>query len=784
VAARRSPRRQGRGAVAPGRLAGLLVVSLLLVLTAWGVAALQPPDPLPVTAPADRFSAARAFEHVRAIADEVHVAGSPANDRVVEGLVVTLGELGLDTRVQNAVGTWQSGHGETEMARVRNVVGVLPGSDSTGRLFLMAHHDSVGTGPGAADAAGVSLLLEAVRALSQGPQLRNDVVVVLTDAEEACRCGAEAFATSHPLAGDGGVVLNFEARGTSGPPIMVETSRRNAELVAAFATAAPHPVASSFAVEVSRALPDDTDFSVLLGDGDFTGLDTAFIDGAAGHHTPQDTPDRLDRGTLQATGDNALAVARELAGSDLAALSEPGAEDASYFPVLGELVRYPGRWVWPLAAAALAAVTLLGIVAGRRGETSPGRTAGAAALALIPLILGPLAVQGLWSLLVAVRPEYSSMLDPWRPGWFRLAAVALVASVVLIWYAALRRRVGPDALALGALVWLAVLAAVLAAYAPGSSYLVAWPALAGAAAGIVAGLTSSRLVRAGAALVGGAVAVVVLAPTVALFFPALGLSSGAAPAVIATMLAVSLLPAFELLFADDQRAAGGGGRLAAAVPLVAVLVAVACTGVGLAVDRFDADHPVPSQLVYALDTDTGQAWWASTEDEPGEYTGRYVFGRGALAVAFPYLAGADVASGPAERADLPAPVVTRVSDAVVGENREIAVRVTPQRPGVRLLAVELSVAGGTVIGGRVSGRAVAEEALGQDRLRVTFHAPPVGGLQASFTVRGDGPVTVRAIDGSHGLDGLPGFEPRPEGVDAAGTHSSDLVVVAATTQLG
>jgi hypothetical protein len=764
----------------------LLVVALLLGLTAWSVAALQPPDPLPLTAPADQFSAARAFEHVQEIAAETHVAGSAANDRVVENLVSTLSELGLDTRVQNAVGTWQSGPGETEMARVRNVVGVLPGSDSTGRLFLMAHHDSVETGPGAADdAAGVSSLLEAVRALSQGPQLRNDVVVVLTDAEEACLCGAEAFATSHPLAGNGGVVLNFEARGTSGPPIMFETSRGNAELAGAFADVAPHPVASSFAVEVYRALPNDTDFSVLLGDGDFTGLNTAFIDGAAGYHTPQDVPDRLDRGTLQAMGDNALAVARELAGRDLGALAQPGADDASYFPVLGELVRYPGSWVWPLAAAALAAAALLVVAASRRGESSPGRTAGGAALALIPLILGPLAVQGLWAGLVAIRPDYSSMLDPWRPGWFRLAAVALVVAVVLVWYAALRRRVGPEALALGALVWLAVLAAVLAAFAPGGSYLAAWPALAGAVAGIVAALTSSRVVQAGAALVGGAVAVVVLAPTVALFFPALGLSSGAAPAVVATMLAVALLPAFELLFGDDEGAAEDRGRLAAAaVPVTALVVAVAFTGVGLAVDRFDADHPVPSQLVYALDTDTDQAWWASTEDDPGEYTGRYVSGRGALPVSFPYLAGADVASGPAERADLPAPVVETVSDAVVGENREITVRVTSQRAGVRLLAVELSVADGTVVGGRVSGRSIAEDALGQDRLWVTFHAPPAGGLQASFTVRGNGPVTLRAIDGSDGLDGLPGFEPRPDDVDAAGTHSSDLVVVAGTTPLG
>ena len=786
MSARRSSRRGRRTSGAPGRIAGLLVVALLLGLTAWSVAALQPPDPLPLTAPPDRFSAARAFEHVQEIATETHVAGSPANERVVDGLVATLIELGLDTRVQNAVGTWQSGPGETEMARVRNVVAILPGSASTGRLFLMAHHDSVETGPGAADdAAGVSSLLEAVRALSQGPRLRNDVVVVLTDAEEACLCGAEAFATSHPLAANGGVVLNFEARGTSGPPIMFETSRGNAELAGAFATAAPHPVASSFAVEVYRALPNDTGFSVLLGDGDFTGLNTAFIDGAAAYHTPQDTAQRLDRGTLQAMGDNALAVARELAGRDLGPLSRPGAADASYFPVLGELVRYPGSWVWPLAAAALAAVLLLAVVASRRGESSLGRTAGGAALALIPLALAPLAVQGLWSLLVAVRPDYSSMLDPWRPGWFRLAAVALVVAVVLIWYAALRRRVGPAALALGALVWLAVVAAVLAAFAPGGSYLAAWPALAGAGTGVLATLTSSRVVRASAALVGGAVAVVVLAPTVALFFPALGLSSGAAPAVVATMLAVALLPAFELLFPDDELTPLGEGRLtAAAVPITAVVVAVACTGAGLAVDRFDADHPVPSQLVYALDTDKAQAWWASTEDEPGEYTGRYVSGRGALPVDFPYLAGADVVSGPAELAELPAPVIETLSDTVVGENREITVRITPQRTGVRLLTVELSVADGTVTGGRVSGRAIAETALGEDRIWVTFHAPPTDGLRASFTVRGGGAVTLRAIDGSDGLDGLPGFEARPEDVDAAGTHSSDLVVVAGTTQLG
>ncbi|MEK8109221.1 M28 family peptidase [Micromonospora sp. M12] len=101
--------------------------------------------------------------------------------------------------------------GGATLARVRNVVARLPGTASTGRVFLVAHYDSVQTGPGGNDdAAGTSTILEVARALTTGPRPRNDIVFVLTDAEEACLCGAAAFAASHPLAADGGVVLNLE----------------------------------------------------------------------------------------------------------------------------------------------------------------------------------------------------------------------------------------------------------------------------------------------------------------------------------------------------------------------------------------------------------------------------------------------------------------------------------------------------------------------------------------------------------------------------------------------
>jgi hypothetical protein len=111
------------------------------------------------------------------------------------------------------------------------------------------------------------------------------------------------------------------------------------------------------------------------------------------------------------------------------------------------------------------------------------------------------------------------------------------------------------------------------------------------------------------------------------------------------------------------------------------------------------------------------------------------------------------------------------------------VTVAPQRD-VRLLSLEVRTDGGTVVGADAQGRAVPDAALGADRLFVTFHAPPEEGVRFTVEVAGGGAVTLRAVDGSDGLAGLPGFEPRPDDVDAAGTHSSDLVVVSRTTEAG
>ena len=761
-----------------GRLLGLAALLLITALAAFSVLALQPPAPAPADAPTDAFSAGRAFAEVQQIAAATHVTGSAADDRVRAHLVDVLTGMGLQTRVQEAVGVHSDGPGSVGVASVRNVVAVLPGSDPTGRLFLVAHHDSVATGPGSSDdAAGVSTVLETVRALAAGPRLRNDVVVVFTDAEEACLCGAEAFVDSDPLGAEGGVVLNLEARGTGGPPLMFQTASGNADLVGVYAGAAPHPAATSFAVEVYRALPNDTDFTPLLAAG-FTGLNTAYIDGSAAYHTPEDTPDRMDRGSLQAMGDNTLALARALGADDLRDLAEPSSGDAVYFPVLGRLVRYPGWLVWPVAGLAVVAVGALALVA-RRSGTSLRRSLAGVGLAVVPLVLALVAAQAAWALLVAVRPSYGGLDDPWRPGWYRLGVVLLTLAVLLVWYALLRRRVGPRALAIGGLAWLAMIGVILAALAPGGSYLTAIPALGGALTGL-AGLAGGPVARLVAAVVGGAVAVVVLAPTIALFFPALGLAVGAFPALLTVLLGLALLPVVEFLFPTGERPRRRGSAL---VPATAVVGAIALFATGLDVDTFDAAHPVPTELMYVLDADRGQAWWVSLEDDPVDWTAQYLAGAdappGELADAVPVLGG-DAATGEAEPADLPAPALTTSVRELAGGQREVTVAVQSRRPA-RL--VMLDVAGATVTDATVADRAVPAQALQQDRLTVTFHAPPAEGIRATFVVDGDGPLTVRALDASDGLADVPGFIPRPPSLGVAGGTTSDLLVVATRQRL-
>jgi hypothetical protein len=88
--------------------------------------------------------------------------------------------------------------------------------------------------------------------------------------------GAEAFVAEHDRARDVAIAISLEARGTSGPSIMFETSRNNRWLIREFARAVPRPVANSLTHDVYRRLPNDADATVFRRAG-MDVLNFAFI---------------------------------------------------------------------------------------------------------------------------------------------------------------------------------------------------------------------------------------------------------------------------------------------------------------------------------------------------------------------------------------------------------------------------------------------------------------------------------------------------------------------------
>ncbi|MEV1170603.1 M20/M25/M40 family metallo-hydrolase [Nonomuraea sp. NPDC049784] len=206
------------------------------------------------------------MRHLERFATERRPIGSQAGDRARDYLAGQLRAAGLDVRVQRAIGA-DSSAGLASFGQVDNIVATAKGADATGTVVIAAHYDFAAMGPGASDdAAAVAAMLETVRAL-KGTALRNDLVLLMTDGEEDGTQGARAFIREHPLGREGGVLLNWEARGVSGPSLMFETSKNNARLVETFASAVPHPRGDSTMVEIYRLLPNNTDFTPMSQSG-------------------------------------------------------------------------------------------------------------------------------------------------------------------------------------------------------------------------------------------------------------------------------------------------------------------------------------------------------------------------------------------------------------------------------------------------------------------------------------------------------------------------------------
>lgn len=768
------------------RASALLVLALIAALIIGATIAHRPPSE-PTAPAADAFDTQRAMDHLEPIAQEPSPIGSTANDRNRDYLVDELQALGLETEVQSAVGARAFGD-QVSSGLANNVVATVPGTDPTGQLVLAAHYDSTPTTPGASDdKMSVAVIMEIARHLAQGEPPRNDIVLLLSDGEEPGLIGAEAFAEHHPAAEDGGVLINLEGPGNAGPSALYNSSPDNAALVNLHATAAPYPSGESAMASVYRLMPNNSDFTTLTEHG-FTGLEYGPLDGRVYYHHPRDTVEALDRGTLYQHGANTLALTRELMDSDLA--ETDAHSDATYFTVAGKVVHYPDTLVWPLALIATLAVAALGLLSRTTGAATTPRLLAAAATGVIPLLVSLGAGWALWQALSLVRPEYGDLLpaDPsYQPELYRWALLALVVAVVWSWHLLARRWFGAPAALAGALLWPALFGVAMAALAPGAAYAGTLPALAAALAGIAALAIGRarprwRLAVLAAGIVPGAL---LAALTGYLFTAALGMAMGTP--IAAMGFAITALITLPLLETALPAPGSTHRRRQLLAPLSALATAAVLATWGLVVDRHDDDHPRMAHLVHITDADTDTSKWASYNTAPTAWGQDYApqehthedsdlaLPRG---VWFEQVGTAPHNQDPPpeiEVDDLRTQDGDTVLDLTLRSHRDAFALV---------LHLDRKVIDGTLqVPDLPESQLPAMDTTDDTEelpYEVHFFNPPEEGVAMTVHVEGTDRPELAVSDATLGLEDIPGFEPRPAGVDLApslGVISTDTAII-------
>ena len=556
------------------RLAAVaLPLAAVLALALWRA---RGPEPRPASAPAGVFSAQRAMDALGEVLREgvPHPVGSPANAVVRDRLVTRFRGLGYQTTVQRRFAC----NALPSCAMVENVIARAPGQ-SQDAVVLVAHYDSVPSGPGASDdGMGVATLLEVARAV-RGQRFRNPITFLVTDGEEAGLLGAEAFVADEALSRDAAVFVNVENRGTRGLSNMFETSRGNRWLIRHLARGLDRPQATSFFYTVYNYLPNDTDVTVFKRAGK-AAVNFAAIEGVNWYHTPFDDLAHASPRTLQHHGDNALGTLHALADADLAARS---GDDASYFDVLGFFLIW-----WPAGATVwIAVISLVLLVFAARKSNPRAMTFGVLGT-FAAILAAVLAGLGMSWLLRLRSPGVNWVATP-AP---TVAALWLIGFAAAVFGMALFRKKSDErALLYGcAIVWHAI-AVTLALTLTGAAFVFLVPAMIVT----VAALVGTSETTAGAAA--STVAAVLFFPMGLMFYEALGSRLMVVVAVIIGLMATLAAPLFA--------------RIRYAVILASV--AILCAVVALLLPAVTPEKPRGQNLAYVDDPAAAPMWTSSLQ---------------------------------------------------------------------------------------------------------------------------------------------------------------------------
>ncbi len=623
-------------------------------------------------APLSEFSTSRALQQVKNISQRPHFVGSENHNLVANYLVKELENLGLKTSLQEGFSFTEKG----TLTKCKNILARIKGTNSDKALLLLSHYDSAphSYSKGASDAgSGVATILESVRAFTYNKTAhKNDIIILFSDAEELGLNGAALFVTQHNWAKEVGLVLNFEARGSSGPSYMfMETNVGNAGLVKEFSAAnVKYPVANSLMYSVYKMLPNDTDLTVFREQGNIQGYNFAFIDGHYNYHTAQDDVNHLDKNTLAHQGKYLMPLLNYFSNADLNTTQTT--EDDVYFSIPFTFISYPFSLILPMVIIAFVLLLFLIFIGmGKRILSFPEMARG-----FIPF-LGSLIVSGFitffgWKLLLLLYPQYNDLLNGFTYNGhdYIVAFTLLSLSICFAFYQIFSfKKVTMNHYVAPLLFWI-VINGLLAFFLKGAGFLII-PAYAGLL--MLASFVLTQKSKCILNLFLSIPSLLLIVPLIQMFPIGLGLKVLFGSAILTVFTFGLLLPIF------------GSFRRKGMSSLILLIVAIGFFAKAHFYSGYELGKAKSNSLVYILDADKNKATWATYDTNLDEWTKTYLGQNPKDAAtlntntltskynsAFTFTADAPIKV-------LSRPVVEFLKDSVVGTNRYLKIRVTPTR---------------------------------------------------------------------------------------------------------
>uniref|UniRef100_A0A1B6BYM8 FXNA-like protease n=1 Tax=Clastoptera arizonana TaxID=38151 RepID=A0A1B6BYM8_9HEMI len=226
--------------------------------------------------------------------------------------------------LQHASGSYYLGYKPIGMASVYNnvqniIVKIGPHVNATSSLLVNCHFDSVPSSPGASDdGLNCVVMLEVLRVLSrQDKPLQQNVIFLFNGAEETPLQASHGFIAHHKWAKEVRAFVNLESCGAGGRETLFQAGPNHPWLIEQYAKSVPFPNGLVLAEEIFQGglIPSDTDFRIFRDFGHIPGLDFAHCKNGYVYHTKYDRLDQILPSVFQHTGDNLLALIRQIVSS-------------------------------------------------------------------------------------------------------------------------------------------------------------------------------------------------------------------------------------------------------------------------------------------------------------------------------------------------------------------------------------------------------------------------------------------------------------------------------------